>query len=90
MLLGIHALGLSSAIGAINFVVTAQNFRHVCMEHLGPTLYTYSIIVTSLLLLFALPLLACAITGIILDRSMITIVFDGELGGDPLMYQHLF
>lgn len=35
-------------------------------------------------------MLALAVTGVILDRSALSLVFDGELGGDPLMFQHLF
>jgi len=39
MILAMHALGLSSAIGGINFLVTARIYRHACMEALGLSLY---------------------------------------------------
>lgn len=90
MLLSMHALGLSSAFGGINFVVTMRVYRHECEDALGVSLYGWSLTVTALLLTLALPMLALAVTGVLLDRSMMTLVFDGQLGGDPLMFQHLF
>lgn len=90
MILSMHALGLSSAFGGINFLVTMRMYRHVCEDALGTSLYTWSITITGILLLAALPMLALAVTGVLLDRSIISVIFDGELGGDPLMFQHLF
>jgi len=90
MILAMHSLGLSSAFGGINFLVTMRMYRHVCEDALGTSLYSWSLTITAILLLAALPMLALAVTGVILDRSVIAVVFDGELGGDPLMFQHLF
>jgi len=89
-LITVHALGLSSGLGAFNFVSTCQALRHRGLTSGGMELYVWSLWATAVLLIGALPVLGVAITGLLLDRNAGTCVFDGGLGGDPVLYQHLF
>lgn len=89
-LLCVHVLGLSSGLGAFNFLATFRHARVTGMTLLGGSLYVWAIAITSFLLVGALPVLGVAITGLLLDRNVCTGVYDGVLGGDPVLYQHLF
>ena len=89
-LVTVHVLGLSSGLGAINFLATFRVGRHAGLSQIGSGLFVWSIVVTALLLVGALPVLGVAITGVLLDRNVGTCMYDGVLGGDPVLYQHLF
>ena len=86
----VHLLGFSSGLGAFNYLSTARNMRHSGLSLLSLPMYVWAIMVTSLLLVGALPVLGVAVTGLLLDRNVCTSIYDGPLGGDPVLYQHLF
>ncbi len=69
-------------------VVTIMNYRSV--SYLKLQLFTITILVTSLLIIVAMPVLAAAITMLLLDRRLGTSFFDPLGGGDPVLFQHLF
>jgi cytochrome c oxidase subunit 1 len=87
-LLVIHILGLSSTIGSINYITTNKYNRHLGLIFMNINIYNLSIIITSILLIGALPILGVAITGLLLDRNLNTNMYD--VIGDPVLYQHLF
>jgi len=84
----LHMAGMSSVIGAFNFLVSILHNTTMKMDRLP--LLLWSLFFTSVLLLLAVPVLAGALTMLLTDRNLSTCFFDYEAGGDPVLYQHLF
>ena len=89
-ILGLHLGGLSSLFGAINFIVTTLNLRAPGMKLLQVPMFTWSMLITSSMVLFATPMLTVAITLLLADRHFGTHFFQAAQGGDPLLWQNLF
>jgi cytochrome c oxidase subunit 1 len=86
----IHLTGLSSLIGAINFIATIHNMRAPGMSWGRMPLFIWTILIYSYLLVAALPAIAAAATMLLTDRHFGTGFFNVADGGDPLLWQHLF
>jgi cytochrome c oxidase subunit I len=88
--LGIQILGVSSIVGALNFVVTILRLRAPGLTINRMPLFTWMTLITSFLLLFAIPSLTAASAMLFLDRHLGTHFYQYAFGGDPLLWQHLF
>lgn len=90
MIFAIHLMGLSSIMGAINIIVTILNMRCPNMRLRDMPMFCWAWLVTSFLLLAAMPILAGTVTMLLFDRHFGTTFFNAAGGGDPLLFQHLF
>ncbi len=86
----IHLTGLSSLVGAINFYATVANMRAPGMSWGRLPLFVWAMLTYSVLLIFALPVVAAAVTMLLTDRHFGTHFFDAAQGGSPLLWQDLF
>jgi cytochrome c oxidase subunit I len=89
-ILGVQILGISSVGGAINFLVTTMTMRAPGMTLIRMPIFVWMIVVTSVLVLFATPVLAGVLTMLFSDRYIGSHFFDPHYGGNPLLYQQLF
>jgi cytochrome c oxidase subunit 1 len=83
-------LGISSLMGSINYITTIVNMRAPGMTYFRMPLVVWSLFVTAILLLLALPVLTAALAMLLFDRTLGTSFFLPEGGGEPLLWQHMF
>src|SRR5690554_3129211 len=88
--LGLQITGISSILGGINFITTIINLRAPGMRLMRMPLFTWMTLVTSFLLITALPVFAVALIFLSFDRFYGTNFFVPSAGGDPILWQHLF
>jgi len=88
--LGLQILGVASIMGGVNFITTIINMRAPGMRMMRVPLFSWMALVTSFLMITALPVLAVALFLMTFDRFWGTRFFDVAAGGDPVIWQHLF
>jgi cytochrome c oxidase subunit 1 len=87
---GLQIVGIASLVSSINLIVTIVNMRAPGMTMLRMPVFTWMILVTQLLLLFALPVITVALVLLSFDRTFDANFFNVAMGADPLLWQHLF
>ena len=88
--IGLSILGISSILGGVNFVTTIINLRAPGMKMMRMPLMTWMTLVTSLVLITAMPVIAVALILLAFDRFFAATFFVPAAGGDPVLWQHLF
>ncbi len=88
--IGLQIAGVASLAGAVNFIVTIINMRAPGMTMMRMPVFIWMSLVTSFLLLFALPVIAVALFELMFDRVYGAVFFNPAAGGDPILWQHLF
>jgi cytochrome c oxidase subunit I len=83
-------LGTSSILGAINFIATIFKMRAPGLTLMRMPLFVWNTLVTSVLLLFAVPVLTAGFMMLFIDRNYGGGFFDPALGGNPILWQHIF
>jgi cytochrome c oxidase subunit 1 len=83
-------LGISSLMGSLNYITTTINMRTKGMTFFRLPLVVWSLFITAILLLLALPVLTTALALLLFDRMAGTHFFIPTGGGEPLLWQHLF
>ncbi len=87
---GIFIAGFSSIFTAINFIVTIHKMRAPGMTWFRLPLFIWSMYATSLIIILGTPVLAITLLLVGVERLFRIGIFDPALGGDPLLFQHLF
>ncbi len=87
---GLFITGIASLVGAVNLIVTVLNMRAPGMTLMKMPVFTWMSLVTQFLLLFAIPVLTAAQVLLLFDRLFGARFFDVSVGGDPLLWEHLF
>src|SRR5579863_3009761 len=88
--ISIIVLGVGSLMGSINYITTVINMRTRGMTFFRLPLVIWSLFITAILLLLALPVLTTALALLLFDRLAGTHFFIPTGGGEPLLWQHLF
>ncbi len=87
---GIFIAGFSSILTGLNFIVTIHRMRCPGMTWFRLPLFVWAHYSASIIMVLATPVLAIALTLVVLERVVGIGVFDPTRGGDPLLFQHLF
>ncbi len=87
---GIFINGFSSILTGLNFIVTIHKMRAPGMTWSRLPLFIWAQYATSLIMVLGTPVLAITLVLVALERGLRIGIFDPALGGDPLLFQHLF
>ena len=87
---GLQIAGAGTLMGGINFLATIVTMRAPGMTYMRMPLFTWATFITSVLILFAFPPLTINLFLLMFDRMFDTAFFDVALGGNTIIYQHLF
>ena len=88
--MGLQLAGAGTLMGGINFLATVVNMRAPGMTYMRMPLFTWASFITSVLILFAFPAFTVALFLLMFDRMFGTAFFDVALGGNTVIWQHLF
>ncbi|OLS29256.1 MAG: Cytochrome c oxidase polypeptide 1 [Candidatus Heimdallarchaeota archaeon LC_2] len=88
-IVGLVFAGTSSTIGGLNFTLTIWKGKAPYVKWMQLDLFVWATLFTSLLIIFATPVLTTALVMILLDRNFGTSFFDAGFS-NPTMYQHIF
>ncbi len=89
-IVGVFITGFSSILTGLNIVVTVHKLRAPGLTWFRLPLFVWANYATALILMLATPVLAMTLTLVALERIFHVGIFDPALGGDPLLFQHLF
>ena len=88
-LLGLALGGLGTILGAVNFITTIFTMRAPGMTMFRMSIFSWNVLLTSVLVIMAFPILAAALVVLEVDRKFGSVVFEAANGG-AMLWQHLF
>jgi cytochrome c oxidase subunit 1 len=89
-LLGAFILGFSSILTGLNFITTIHRMRVKGMGWFDMPLFSWSLYATGWIQVLATPIVGITLLLVAIERWFGVGIFDPNLGGDPVLYQHLF
>ena len=90
MAAGVFVAGFSSIITGLNFMTTIHKMRAPGLTWFRLPLFIWSMYATSVILVLATPVLAITLAVMCVERIWGVGIFDPKLGGDPILFQHMF
>jgi cytochrome c oxidase subunit 1 len=90
VLIGIFILGMSTIFTGINFIATTHLLRARGMRWSNMPLFVWTIYGTSIIMVLATPVLGMALALVGLDHALDLGIFNPAVGGDPVLFQHIF
>jgi cytochrome c oxidase subunit 1 len=88
--LAAFVLGFSSILTGLNFIVTMHQMRAPGMTWFKMPLFPWALYATAWIQVLATPIIGITLLMIVAERTLGIGLFDPALGGDPVLYQHLF
>jgi len=88
--LAAFVLGFSSILTGVNFIVTMHQMRAPGMDWMKMPLFPWALYATAWIQVLATPVVGITLLMIVAERTLGIGLFDPALGGDPVLYQHLF
>src|SRR5206468_8077324 len=88
--IGIFITGFSSILTGLNFIVTVHRMRAPGLTWFRLPLFVWSMYATSLIFILGTPVIAITVLLVAAERTLHMGIFDPALGGDPVLFQHLF
>jgi cytochrome c oxidase subunit 1 len=89
-IVGLILSGTSGILGSVNFIATVFTMRAPGMTMFRVPIFTWNMLVVSLLVILTFPVLTAALVMLFIDRSAGGGFFDPAQGGSPILWQHLF
>lgn len=88
--LGVFINGFSSILTAVNFIVTVHTMRAPGLTWFRLPLFVWANYATSLVIILGTPVIAITVLLVGIERGFGVPIFDPRIGGDPILFQHLF
>ena len=88
--IGLLLLGIGTLVSGFNFITTILNMRAPGMTLMRMPIFTWTTLVTSVLVIFSFPAITVALIFLLFDRSFAANFFNVEMGGNVVFWQHLF
>jgi len=89
-IVGVFLNGFSSIFTGLNFIVTIHRMRAPGLSWFRLPLFIWSHYATSLVIVLGTPVVAITLLLVVVERTLHLGIFDPALGGDPVLFQHLF
>jgi cytochrome c oxidase subunit I len=89
-IIGLTLVGTASILGAVNFIATIFKMRAPGMTLFRMPIFVWTILVTATLILLATPVLTAGLIALFIDRNYGGSFFDPAVGGNPILWQHIF
>jgi cytochrome c oxidase subunit I len=88
--IGVFIAGFSSILTGLNFIVTIHKMRAPGLTWFRLPLFLWAIYATSVIQILGTPVVAITLALVAVERTLHVGFFDPALGGDPILFQHLF